>query len=86
VIAGAIGRAVVLRRNVTAHRGCRRTVPVAPSIAVLPFVELGSDSSKVAAEAIATELTSALARDRRVRVASGNSAVALQKRLSLARR
>jgi TolB-like protein len=58
-------------------------VPVAPSIAVLPFVELGSDSSKVAAEAIATELTSALARDHRVRVASGNSAVALQKRLSL---
>jgi TolB-like protein len=50
---------------------------------VLPFVELGSDSSKVAAEAIATELTSALARDRRLRVASGNSAVALQKRLSL---
>ena len=54
-----------------------------PSIAVLPFVELGSDSSTLAAEAIATELTSALARDRRVRVASGNSAVALQKRLSL---
>ena len=54
-----------------------------PSIAVLPFVELGSDSSNLAAEAIATELTSALARDRRVRVASGNTAVALQKRLSL---
>jgi serine/threonine-protein kinase len=56
---------------------------VAPSIAVLPFVELGSDSSTLAAEAIATELTSALARDRRVRVASANTAVALQKRLSL---
>jgi eukaryotic-like serine/threonine-protein kinase len=55
----------------------------APSIAVLPFVELGSDSSTVAAEAVATELTSALARDRRIRVASGNSALALQKRLSL---
>ena len=50
---------------------------------MLPFVELGSDSSTVAAEAIATELTSALARDRRIRVASGNSALALQKRLSL---
>ncbi len=49
----------------------------------LPFVELGSDSGKVAAEAIQTELTNALARDRRVRVASSNTAVALQKRLSL---
>jgi serine/threonine-protein kinase len=55
----------------------------APSIAVLPLVALGSDSGNVAAEAIATELTSAVARDRRVRVASGNTAVALQKRLSL---
>ena len=53
------------------------------SIAVLPFVELGSDSGNVAAEAIATELTSALARDGRVRVASGNTAVALQKQLSV---
>src|SRR6185503_5892043 len=33
--------------------------------------------------AIATELTSALARDRRVRVASFNTAAALQKRLAL---
>ena len=56
---------------------------VAPSIAVLPFVELGSDSSTLAAEAIGTELTSALARDRRVRVASANTAIALQKRLAL---
>ena len=83
VIAGAIGSAVVLRRNSKPAPAAAVAVPVAPSIAVLPFVELGSDSSKVAAEAIATELTSALARDRRVRVASGNSAVALQKRLSL---
>ena len=50
---------------------------------MLPFVELGSDSGTVAAEAIATGLTSALARDRRVRVASANSAIALQKQLSL---
>ena len=50
---------------------------------MLPFVELGSDSGTVAADAIATELTSVLARDRRVRVASGNTAVALQKQLSL---
>ena len=57
--------------------------PVAPSIAVLPFVEIGADSSTVAAEAIASELTSALAGDRRVRVASANAAVALQKQLSL---
>jgi serine/threonine-protein kinase len=57
--------------------------PAVPSIAVLPFVELGADSTTVAAEAIATELTSAIARDRGVRVASGNAALALQKRLSL---
>jgi eukaryotic-like serine/threonine-protein kinase len=83
VIAGTIGGAVVLQRKNGPAPAAAVAVPVAPSIAVLPFVELGSDSSKVAAEAIATELTSALARDRRVRVASGNSAVALQKRLSL---
>jgi TolB-like protein len=83
VIAGAIGGAVVLQRKNAPAPAAAVVAPVAPSIAVLPFVELGSDSSKVAAEAIATELTSALARDRRVRVASGNSAVALQKRLSL---
>ena len=57
--------------------------PAVPSIAVLPFVELGADSGGVAAKAIATELTSALARDRRVRVASWNTAEALQKRLSV---
>jgi adenylate cyclase len=50
---------------------------------VLPFVQLGSDSTGLAASAVATELTSALARDGRVRVASGNTALALQKRLAL---
>ena len=58
-------------------------VTTTPSIAVLPFVELGPDSTGLAASAVATELTSALARDGRVRVASGNTALALQKRLSL---
>ena len=58
-------------------------VATPPSIAVLPFVELGEDSTGLAASAVGTELTSALARDGRVRVASGNTAVALQKRLAL---
>ena len=82
-VLAAIAVGVLIRRNAEPTQPVVVAAPVAPSIAVLPFVELGSDSSKVAAEAIGTELTSALARDRRVRVASGNSAVALQKRLSL---
>jgi len=82
-VLGAVAVGVLMRRNAAPTQVAVVVAPVAPSIAVLPFVELGSDSSKVAAEAIGTELTSALARDRRVRVASGNSAVALQKRLSL---
>ena len=82
-IAAAIATSMFVRRDSTAAKAPAAAVVVAPSIAVLPFVELGSDSSNVAAEAIGTELTSALARDRRVRVASANSAVALQKRLSL---
>jgi len=71
------------------RRGSRASAPTVtavaatPAIAVLPFVELGSDSGNVAAEAIQTELTNALARDQRVRVASSNTAIALQKRLSL---
>jgi serine/threonine-protein kinase len=81
--AAAVTTTVFVRRDRQPTLATVVAAPVAPSIAVLPFVELGSDSSKVAAEAIATELTSALARDRRVRVASGNTAVALQKRLSL---
>ena len=83
LLAVAAGSAVIFSRSVAPARAPVAATPVAPSIAVLPFVELGSDSSNVAAEAIATELTSTLARDRRVRVASGNSAVALQKRLAL---
>ncbi|HUQ81860.1 MAG TPA: serine/threonine-protein kinase [Gemmatimonadaceae bacterium] len=84
-IAAAGGAAFILRDGTSAAVAPTVVAPVAktPSIAVLPFVELASDSSNVAAEAIATELTSALARDRRVRVASGNSAQALQKRLAL---
>jgi len=82
VLAAAAGTAVVLTRDAPAPPPAA-AAPAPPSIAVLPFVELGNDSSTLAAEAIATELTSALARDRRVRVASGNTAVALQKRLSL---
>jgi TolB-like protein len=74
---------MLVRRQPSASVPLVAAVPATPSIAVLPFVELGSDSSNVAAEAIATELTSTLARDRRVRVASGNSAVALQKRLAV---
>ena len=80
---GATAIAILERRDAGASRAPAVAAVVAPSIAVLPFVELGSDSGTVAAEAIATELTSVLARDRRVRVASGNSAVALQKRLAL---
>ena len=59
------------------------TAAATPSIAVLPFVELGSDSTGLAASAVATELTSSLARDDRIRVASGNTALALQRRLAL---
>jgi serine/threonine-protein kinase len=82
-VGAAISTGVLLRRSTPPAGPTVAAAPVAPSIAVLPFVELGSDSSHVAAEAIATELTSTLARDRRVRVASTNTAVALQKRLSL---
>ena len=84
VLAAGAGTMVVLSRDsAPAASSTPAAVVKAPSIAVLPFVELGADSSNVAAEAIATELTSTLARDRRVRVASGNSAVGLQKRLAL---
>ena len=82
VAAAAIAGVVVWQR---AESGTRPSAVATtmPSIAVLPFVELGADSTGLAASAVATELTSALARDGRVRVASGNSAVALQKRLAL---
>jgi serine/threonine-protein kinase len=53
-----------------------------PSIAVFPFVFLGADSGDVAAEAIASELTSALVGERRVRVASQTAAIALQQELA----
>jgi eukaryotic-like serine/threonine-protein kinase len=85
-IAAAVATALVVQRQSTpAASAVSRpaAAPAIPSIAVLPFVELGADSTRVAAEAIATELTSAIARDRGVRVASGNAALALQKRLSL---
>ena len=86
VIAAAVATTMLLRRESAPVPPAVPKVaaaPVVPSIAVLPFVELGADSTTVAAEAIATELTSAIARDRGVRVASGNAALALQKRLSL---
>jgi serine/threonine-protein kinase len=83
VIVAAIAIIVLVRQPAQPTLPAVVAAPVAPSIAVLPFVELGGDSSQLAAEAIATELTSTLARDRRVRVASANSAIALQKRLSL---
>ena len=79
------GMVVVSMRRGGVSTRATAAATAAPRIAVLPLVALGSDSGDVAAEAIATELTSALARDRRVRVASGNTAVALQKRLSLGR-
>jgi serine/threonine-protein kinase len=74
---------VVWQRASGTARPAAAAASMTPSIAVLPFVELGSAAGGVAAEAIATELTSALARDQRVRVASGNTAVALQKRLAV---
>ena len=82
VIAAAIAGLFVSQRTETPARPAVVAAAV-PSIAVLPFVELGADSTGLAASAVATELTSALARDGRVRVASGNTAVALQKRLAL---
>jgi serine/threonine-protein kinase len=85
-IAAAVAAVLFLRREPRPDVPTAPLVasaPAVPSIAVLPFVELGADSTTVAAEAIATELTSAIARDRGVRVASGNAALALQKRLSL---
>jgi serine/threonine-protein kinase len=83
VVGAGLTTLLVRRDSATARAPAPAAAPAIPSIAVLPFVELGSDSGNVAAEAIATELTSVLAGDRRVRVASGNSAVALQKQLSL---
>jgi serine/threonine-protein kinase len=85
-IAAAVATSMLVRRESAPPAPAvsqKAAAPVTPSIAVLPFVELGADSTTVAAEAIATELTSAIARDRGVRVASGNAAMALQKRLSL---
>jgi serine/threonine-protein kinase len=82
-IAAAVVTAILVRRAPPASAPTVAAVRATPSIAVLPFVELGSDSGDVAARAIATELTSALARDRRVRVASFNTAAALQKRLAV---
>ena len=84
-VVAAIATGLLVRRGSPAAAPTVADVP-APSIAVLPFVELGSDSGNVAAEAIQTELTNALARDQRVRVASSNAAIALQKRLSLGQR
>jgi TolB-like protein len=83
-IAAAVATSMLVGRGAaTPARPAAAVATVPPSIAVLPFVELGADSNNLAAEAVATELTSTLARDRRVRVASANSAIALQKRLSL---
>ena len=84
-IAAAVATAMLVRRESPVAPVVPKVAaaPVAPSIAVLPFVELGADSTTVAADAIASELTSAIARDRGIRVASGNSALALQKRLAL---
>ena len=82
-ILGAVAAGALFSRTSRAPDAPPPAATFSPSIAVLPFVELGSDSSNLAAEAIGTELTSALARDRRVRVASANTAIALQKRLAL---
>jgi serine/threonine-protein kinase len=82
-VVAAVATGLLIRRGPASSAPAVVAAPVPPSIAVLPFVELGSDSGNVAAEAIQTELTNALARDQRVRVASSNTAVALQKRLSL---
>jgi serine/threonine-protein kinase len=53
-----------------------------PSVAVLPLVYLGTDSTSYLAESFTSELTSALGRVRELRVASRSSATALQQRLS----
>jgi TolB-like protein len=83
VVGAGLTTLLARRDSATTLTPAPAAAPAIPSIAVLPFVELGNDSGNVAAEAIATELTSVLARDGRVRVASGNSAVALQKQLSV---
>ena len=83
VIAAAAIAGIVVWQRPDPATSSAGVVATTPSIAVLPFVELGADSTGLAASAVATELTSALARDGRVRVASGNTAVALQKRLAL---
>ncbi|HEX6051838.1 MAG TPA: hypothetical protein VFZ21_21365, partial [Gemmatimonadaceae bacterium] len=83
VIAVAAGGYVASQRLLAPTSATTAAAAAVPSIAVLPFVELGSDSTGLAASAVATELTSSLARDGRVRVASGNTALALQKRLAL---
>lgn len=82
-IVAAVATALIVRRDAATSSTNAAAAVAIPSIAVLPFVELGADSSTLAADAIGTELTSALARDRRVRVASGTTAIALQKRLSV---
>ena len=85
LLVGAMATVLVMRQTSATPPGTPAAavaIPT-PSIAVLPFVELGSDSTDVAARAIATELTSALASDRRIRVASENTALALQKRLAV---
>jgi TolB-like protein len=82
-VVAAVATGLLVRRGSRASAPTVTAVAATPAIAVLPFVELGSDSGNVAAEAIQTELTNALARDQRVRVASSNTAIALQKRLSL---
>jgi serine/threonine-protein kinase len=82
-IAAVVATVMLVRRQPSGSAPPVAAVPATPSIAVLPFVELGSDSGDVAARAIVTELTSALARDRRIRVASGNTAAELQKRLAV---
>jgi adenylate cyclase len=82
-VVAAVATGLLVRRGSRASAPTVTAVTATPAIAVLPFVELGSDSGNVAAEAIQTELTNALAQDQRVRVASSNTAIALQKRLSL---
>jgi eukaryotic-like serine/threonine-protein kinase len=52
------------------------------TVAVLPLVYLGADSSSYLAESFTSELTSALGRVRELRVASRSAATALQQRLS----
>ena len=78
------GPAVAATRDVRALGAIGSVAPLdtSPSVAVLPFVYLGADSTqKFLAQAIADAVTDGLARVAGLRVASRSSAESLQRRL-----